>query len=195
MSEEEQKGIVASDKSKLIVEKVRSLDGKCPIKMEYNKSTLERKLSVKDGLEFTEIIKNLCGTSEDDLAFEIINNGIGSVIADKAESKFNVCCQSLSDAEVKDITEARLVLQANSLYSQGMKCLERGEASDKFKGMDFFMKYGIKLLRLHNETIETLSKYRRGGEQRVIVQHVNVNQGGQAVVCGVSEGGGDATKK
>ncbi len=30
----------------------------------------------------------------------------------------------------------------------------------------------IKLLRLHNETIEALNRHRRGGEQRVIVQHV-----------------------
>jgi hypothetical protein len=30
--------------------------------------------------------------------------------------------------------------------------------------------------------IETLMKYRRKGEQRVVVQHVNVNDGGKAIV-------------
>lgn len=39
---------------------------------------------------------------------------------------------------------------------------------------EFHTKTAIKLLRLHNETIEALCRYRRKGEQRVVVQHVNV---------------------
>jgi len=47
---------------------------------------------------------------------------------------------------------------------------------------EFYLKNAIKLLRLHNETIEALGKYRRGGTQNVIVQHVRVNDGGKAIV-------------
>ena len=48
-----------------------------------------------------------------------------------------------------------------------------------------------KLSRLQNETIEALTRYRRKGEQKVTVQHVNVSNGGQAVVTGqMSTGGG-----
>jgi len=57
------------------------------------------------------------------------------------------------------------------------------------------MKSAIKLLRLHNETIEALSRYRRGGEQKVVVQHVNVNNGGQAIVGNVEARGGGKCKK
>jgi hypothetical protein len=46
-----------------------------------------------------------------------------------------------------------------------------------------------KLLRLQHETIETLNRYRRKGTQQLIVQHVNVNQGGQAIVGAVQQGG------
>ena len=53
------------------------------------------------------------------------------------------------------------------------------------------MKNAIKLLRLYNETIQAITKYRRGGEQKLVIQHVNVNQGGQAVVGGVFEGKSD----
>jgi hypothetical protein len=35
-------------------------------------------------------------------------------------------------------------------------------------------------MRVHNESIETLSRYRRGGEQRVVIQHQQVNVSGQA---------------
>lgn len=51
------------------------------------------------------------------------------------------------------------------------------------------MNTATKLIRLHNETIDALCRYRRGGEQRVIVQHIQVNDGGKAVVGGMIEGG------
>lgn len=62
---------------------------------------------------------------------------------------------------------------------------------DLITKVEFYMKSALKLLRLHNETLEAVSRYRRGGEQKVIVQHVNVNNGSQAIVGALSarEGG------
>jgi hypothetical protein len=37
--------------------------------------------------------------------------------------------------------------------------------------------------------METLKRYRTGGEQKVTVQHVNVNDGGQAIVGNVTAPG------
>lgn len=48
-----------------------------------------------------------------------------------------------------------------------------------------------KLARTFAAQIETLRKYRNGGEQKVTVQHVTVSDGGQAIVGNVqSQGGG-----
>ena len=47
-----------------------------------------------------------------------------------------------------------------------------------------------KLARTFAAQVEALRKHRTGGEQRVIVQHVNVSDGGQAIVGNVSTGGG-----
>lgn len=38
--------------------------------------------------------------------------------------------------------------------------------------MSAYGNIAIKYMRLHNETIEALGRYRRGGEQRVTVVHV-----------------------
>ena len=38
--------------------------------------------------------------------------------------------------------------------------------------------------------LEALKRYRTGGEQKVVVQHVNVNKGGQAIVGTVDRGRG-----
>jgi hypothetical protein len=55
----------------------------------------------------------------------------------------------------------------------------------------------MKLLRLHNETIEILDRYRRRGGQTVVVQHqhVQVNDGGRAIIgTQMMEGGGSKLK-
>jgi hypothetical protein len=42
--------------------------------------------------------------------------------------------------------------------------------------------YGIKLLRLQNELIQTFERYRRGNTQTVEVRYVHIHSGGQGVV-------------
>ncbi len=39
--------------------------------------------------------------------------------------------------------------------------------------------------------METLKRYRTGGEQKVTVQHVSVSEGGQAIVGNVTQSGQD----
>ncbi|RWD26791.1 MAG: hypothetical protein EOS34_32705 [Mesorhizobium sp.] len=52
-----------------------------------------------------------------------------------------------------------------------------------------------KLTRTFAAQVEALKKYRTGGQQHVTVQHVTVNEGGQAIVGNVSHGGqGDGKK-
>jgi hypothetical protein len=50
-----------------------------------------------------------------------------------------------------------------------------------------------KLTRTFSMQLEALKRYRTGGEQKVTVQHVTVNDGGQAIVGAVSAptGGGE----
>ena len=46
-----------------------------------------------------------------------------------------------------------------------------------------------KLARTYATQVEALRKYRNGGKQTVTVQHVNVEDGGQAIVGNVEAGG------
>ncbi len=38
--------------------------------------------------------------------------------------------------------------------------------------------------------VDALKRYRTGGQQKVTVEHVTVNDGGQAIVGSVEKGGG-----
>jgi hypothetical protein len=52
-----------------------------------------------------------------------------------------------------------------------------------------------KLCRTFAVLVETLKRYRSGGEQTVRVEHVTVNEGGQAIVGNVSHGGRGSPQK
>jgi len=53
--------------------------------------------------------------------------------------------------------------------------------------------YGVnrvsKLMSVFTKQMEALQRHRNGGQQTISVQHVNVENGGQAVVGNVSRGG------
>ena len=52
-----------------------------------------------------------------------------------------------------------------------------------------------KLARTFTAQVEALKRYRSRGEQTVRVEHVHVNEGGQAIIGDVSTGEGRGAKK
>jgi len=52
-----------------------------------------------------------------------------------------------------------------------------------------------KLARTFAAQVEALKRYRSGGEQTVRVEHVTANEGGQAIVGNVSQGGRGSPEK
>lgn len=173
--------------------------GKCPIKISTDGEKIKN-IEYKEPYKvmnnpFDSVLKHLTANEDYEIAREIFDRGIFALPNDKSpEEKISIILQSLANDVPKDPTEAKLCLQATALYAQGMKYLSRAESSERMIFCDFFMRNAIKLLKLHLETIEVLVKYRRGGEQKVVVQHVNVRDGGQAVVSGVLNSGGGNVK-
>ena len=58
-------------------------------------------------------------------------------------------------------------------------------------GVNFNVNRMTKLMRTYMAQMEALNKYRNKGKQQITVQHVNVNDGGQAIVGDVTQGGGN----
>jgi hypothetical protein len=110
--------------------------------------------------------------------------------ASNADGAAEMLLESIQEMNPTDALEAKLYAKEASLYSLAMQYVRRAEAgmfnedSDLASRMwyETNMNYAIKLLRLHNETIETLNRYRRKGEQKVAVQHAQINDGGKAIV-------------
>lgn len=193
MEENENNEIVKAELSQVEIKaKIRELTqkvlpGKCPIRFSEKDGKINwENYALKEPYNsYCDVFKELTATTDLDLAQEIITNGASALPGEgNYTKKYNKALQSLPDVAPRDSTEARLCLQANALYSQGMNYLARANNEVMIAQSEFFIRNAMKLLRLHNETIETLNKHRRGGEQRVVVQHVQVNDGGKAVING-----------
>lgn len=127
-------------------------------------------------------IQKLSGIENCELAAELIC--LGAKAAYDSSKAVDLTLQTLQEEKPKDSTEVRLILQAHALFAQGMENLARAEKAELPYRAELRIKFAMKVLRLHNETIEMLNRYRRRGEQTMVVQHqyVQVNDGGKAIV-------------
>lgn len=168
------------------------LSGKCPARIMERERKIQWENTIsREGFKTTnDVFKHLTKTTDPEFANDIIVRGAFAISNKSDADKYNIAMQTLADMEPKDSIEAKLCLQAHALWSQGMNYLYNARQNDMIPQVDFYMKNATKLLRLHNETVEALGKYRRGGTQNVIVQHVNVENGGKAIVGNMIAGGG-----
>jgi hypothetical protein len=90
----------------------------------------------------------------------------------------------------QDEIEGHLVSQLAVLQQHSMYWLMKAINTERVDFANIYMNGASKMLARHHETIETLMRYRRRGEQRVHVEHVHVHEGGQAIVGNVSTGEG-----
>ena len=102
-------------------------------------------------------------------------------------SRENLVVQTLNNQRPKDVIEARLVNQETSLYEMAMVMMQKVCKEDQTSTqVESRINLSIKLMRAHNETVDTLARYRRGGEQKMTVCHVAADK---AIVNNFTGGG------
>lgn len=87
----------------------------------------------------------------------------------------------------KDEVEAMLAAQMAAVHLATMTFARRLAHVDNIPQQDSAERAFNKLARTFAVQLEALKRYRTGGEQKVTVQHVTVNEGGQAIVGAVSQ--------
>jgi hypothetical protein len=94
---------------------------------------------------------------------------------------------ALHALQPKDEIEGMLITRLISLHTQSMYYLSLTSAEGLTPlGMDANINRSTKLIRLYNETLETLMRYRRRGD-KIVVQNVSVNDSGKAIINGSLE--------
>jgi hypothetical protein len=116
----------------------------------------------------------------------------GSITKDEILIKLNASFSVFTGMQPKDSIEAMMITQMIALHEMALRESERAllkEQPDEF--VEKHINRATKLCRSHASLVEAFNKYRTKGQQKITVQHVNVNDGGQAVIGDINQEGGN----
>ena len=100
---------------------------------------------------------------------------------------FNSALALLHGVNPSDEIEAMLAVQMMATHLAAMECQKRAQLSGQsFEARDMNLKHAGKLSRTYTAQVEALARYRGKGQQKMIVEHVHVHAGGQAIVGNVA---------
>ena len=116
---------------------------------------------------------------------------LGNVSGQVAELKDdkNQAIAIASDLEPRDALESILVTQMAAVHIAMMRHSRWLAASETIPQLEVQERVLDKLASTFTAQMEALRKHRNGGQQKVVVEHVTVNDGGQAVVGAVNSRG------
>lgn len=90
----------------------------------------------------------------------------------------------------RDEMEGMIATQMIATHNASMECLRRAMIPDQHPdARQANLNQANKLSRTYAALMDALNKHRGKGQQRVTVEHVHVNEGGQAIVGAVAKGG------
>lgn len=190
---------------KALLNKYLEKKGNPPARFKFDKKGNHPGAIIPDAIEISDIafhnvkMFRAFGTTSFNLQQHFINQlaevfrGTSSKAAPDSGSLVTICNMALTildDIRPRDIIEGMLVTQMIGVHNMAMDTLGRAMLSDQtFAGKEANIHMATKMLRTFVQQMDSLKNYRQKGQQKVIVEHVNVNSGGQAIVGSVTKGG------
>jgi uncharacterized YccA/Bax inhibitor family protein len=145
------------------------------------------------------LLMNALGTTDVDFAESLVSQMFNAgTVGENFDGKgANFMLSVIRGIAPKDEVEAMLASQMAAIHMATMTFARRLNHVDNIPQQDSAERAFNRLARTFAVQMEVLKRYRTGGEQKVTVTHVTVNDGGQAIVGAVSHspgGEGDAGK-
>lgn len=156
----------------------------------FNDQTKKEELDLvqlSDGSKFNtenlrKALKKAAGTEDINTGERILRKTAKGLSSETFNHRINEVSSMLPALEPKNPTEALLLGQFLALNDSGMECLRLANLPDqRFHCVEKYFMLAQKLLNTANQTMQTILKYRSGGQQTVQVVHVH-NEG-QAIVA------------
>jgi hypothetical protein len=136
------------------------------------------------------------GTTDPDVQLKLINQVLVALRSDDDTNKIaQIALLQMQGIAPKDTAESMLAVQMVATHDTAMKLLKQAMlANQTFQGKDMNLKHAEKLLQLYSRQMEVLAKYRGKGQQKITVEHVTVQAGGQAIVGNVTSAAAEASR-
>ncbi len=148
------------------------------------------------GLAYVKLYKST-GCAKPSLGLLLAAKTADTVFKRDDIQKLNDCIKFMNAFNPQNEIEGILVSQMVGTYNLAMEFMRRSMSEHQYiDNIETNTKLSIKLMSLFTKQIETLERLRgKTGNQKVTVEHVYVNAGGQAIVGNVETPGGSGDKK
>lgn len=161
------------------------------------KNSRKKKAAPKDiQLEYSQVFEEATGTDNYVLQLQLIRQVRDTLWVfeeedeKQARDKLMAAIETMAGIKPTDKLEGMLAVQMIGTHNAAIECLRRAMIPDQtLAGRDLSLKHASKLLSIYTRQIETLDKHRGKGQQKVTVEYVNVEPGGQAIVGNVKSSG------
>jgi len=110
-------------------------------------------------------------------------------------TEINGALAAVTGIGARDETEGMLATQMVATHVAAIRALRRLRSSNNAAQQDSKGNLAVKLLRTYTMQLEALQRYRGKGQQKVTVEHVHVNAGGQAIVGTVDSSAAKKSKE
>ena len=167
------------------------------IKVTKGEKATEISLHHPDGTVGYRLLMEALGIADysfgDGLLKQLVDAGSRGGEADEANVNFMLSV--IKGIKPKDHLEAMLAAQMAAIHMATMTSTRRLAHVTNIPQQDSAERTLNKLARTYAGQMETLKRYRTGGEQKVTVQHVSVSEGGQAIVGNITQAAGEEKKE
>jgi len=127
------------------------------------------------------------------LCKQIIQSFVGpETTVDELEEISKRSIMMLYGIEPQDQVEAMLAAQMVATHNLAMLLIRNAHHHKDGIRTELYTNLASKTARIFTAQVEALGKYRNKGKQKIVVEHVTVNEGGQAIVGSEIIGGGGA---
>lgn len=152
----------------------------------------KQKLDVKMG---RDAIIAAAASDQPEIMHKVFDDLLGTIffydgIEEKKKiEKINSVIGLAQSIKPKDVVEAQLAAQMIAAHNAAMECIRRFNIPNQTTvGQEMYMKHSAKFMNLYISQMKALQKYRGQGDQKMVIEHVNVAPGGQAIVGNVTTG-------
>jgi hypothetical protein len=155
-----------------------------------------------DAAKWLGKLKVIGGSKNDDWNSIVANQAVSALWLknsdiEEAKKQRSATVAALLGIAPRDEIEGMIAAQLVACHNASMECYRRAMIGEQtFEGRRENLSQANKLSRTYATLLEALNRHRgKGTQQKVIVEHVNVAAGGQAIVGNVEAPGGGVTTK
>jgi hypothetical protein len=139
------------------------------------------------------LVRDATGTDDSYLQHQLISQVLRAIwMPEKQEEQekwFVAAVALMETVRPQDGIESMLGVQMVATHNAALECFRRAMLPQQSsEGRDQNLKHAAKLLAIYLQQMAALDKHRGKGQQKVTVEHVHVEAGGQAIVGHVERG-------